>query len=141
MCVLKVFRPPNLYADKFDANEVRTYKTTIDENQLHVMDGEPTQSLSHREKDDMEHLSHQRVCSWMEARFGTVKNAFRQFDANKDGAVDMEEMYDRLVQEQTVLGIPVRSSPSLTPTSHLSSLLYAQRPRQRAAAYVWLKKA
>jgi len=102
----EVFRPPNLYADKFDANEVRTYKTTIDENQLHLIDGEPTQPLSHREKDDMEHLSHQSVCAWMEARFGTVKNAFRQFDANKDGAVDMEEMYDRLVQEQTVLGIP-----------------------------------
>jgi hypothetical protein len=112
-----VFRPPNLYSDKFDANEVRTYKTTIDENQLHILDGEPTQPLSHREQDDMEHLSHQRVCAWMEARFGTVKNAFRQFDANKDGAVDMEEMYDRLVQEQTVLGIPVRGPLlSLSPT-------------------------
>lgn len=135
-----MFRPPNLYADKFDANEVRTYKTTIDENQLHLIDGEPTQPLSHREKDDMEHLSHQSVCAWMEARFGTVKNAFRQFDANKDGAVDMEEMYDRLVQEQTVLGIPVRGPTPLPRPLTSRPLHVRQRPRQRAARCLRLKK-
>jgi Ca2+-binding EF-hand superfamily protein len=53
----------------------------------------------------MEHLSHASVCAWMEQRFGTVKKAFRELDANKDGAVDMEEMHDRLRQEQTRLGI------------------------------------
>jgi hypothetical protein len=45
----ETFRPPNLYSDKFDAGDVRSYKTVVDENGLNVAAGEAPAALSPRE--------------------------------------------------------------------------------------------